>query len=411
LLRRDFLALTLGTLGAVGCAVIKEAGKETDKEAGVNTQNGSQNDRLAKTRNDSRNASQNASLAKTRNDSRNASQNDRLANTRANSQNGRFANAQSASQNNRLANTQTPLSADTNASLYSTRSPSSEDNISQTSASKQEERLIAHSEAEKARLAALEDEKMAEDIIEDGIGSQGATPKDHLAVTGQAQGLKPIVAEGTEFELLKATFARLNAVQKHIGFGNFNVISFDAMLSVAKASKTIGAFAKEESEYLERLFFFDAKAYGFFGSKVTDKMTETIAQKEIFKVPRTGHYLYQGQAAKVYESVKKDIGDTIVMTSGVRGIPKQFHLFLAKTIECKGDYSEASHSLAPAGYSYHGIGDFDVGKVGFGEKNFTQDFAGTKEFEKLMQLGYIAIRYPRGNPYGVYFEPWHVEVV
>ncbi|MDR2638739.1 MAG: M15 family metallopeptidase [Helicobacteraceae bacterium] len=322
--RRDFLALTLGTLGAVGCAAIRESS--------VKTRSGS------------------------------------------------------------LAKAQYPLPP-----ARSIEPPA--------------QNPAAISDEEQARLNALEEEEIANNILEDGIGAQGATPKDHLTITQNVGALKPIVAEGKEFELLKATFDRLNAVQKHIGFGNFNVISFDAMISVAKASKPVGAFTEDELEYLEKLFFRDAKEYGFFGSKVTDKLTESIAQKEIFKVPRTGHYLYQGQAAKVYESVKKDIGDTIVMTSGVRGVPKQFHLFLAKTLECKGDYSEASHSLAPAGYSYHGIGDFDVGKVGYGEKNFTQEFAKTKEYEKLMQLGYIAIRYPRGNPYGVYFEPWHVEVV
>jgi hypothetical protein len=272
-------------------------------------------------------------------------------------------------------------------------------------------KTASHSVQTPAIVAPQAEEYASNDVLEDGIGSSGATPKDHLTIIEEARNIEPIIAVGDELELLKSAFKRLNDVQKHIGFGNFNVINFDAMISVAKASKTVGAFTQAELEYLEALFFRDAKEYGFFGAKVTDKLTASIEQKEVFKVPQTGHYLYKGQAAKVYESVKKDIGDTIVMTSGVRGVPKQFHLFLAKTLECKGNYSEASHSLAPAGYSYHGIGDFDVGKIGFGEKNFTQDFAQTKEYEKLMQLGYIAIRYPRGNPFGVYFEPWHVEVV
>jgi LAS superfamily LD-carboxypeptidase LdcB len=28
-----------------------------------------------------------------------------------------------------------------------------------------------------------------------------------------------------------------------------------------------------------------------------------------------------------------------------------------------------------------------------------------------MDLGYIKIRYPKGNPFGVRFEPWHIKVV
>jgi CMP-N-acetylneuraminic acid synthetase len=49
--------------------------------------------------------------------------------------------------------------------------------------------------------------------------------------------------------------------------------------------------------------------------------------------------------------------------------------------------------------------------LGFGYRNFTSDFAHTEEYRKLMDLGYIRIRYPQGNPYGVRFEPWHVKVV
>ena len=45
---------------------------------------------------------------------------------------------------------------------------------------------------------------------------------------------------------------------------------------------------------------------------------------------------------------------------------KQMHLFLAKPRQSNGNLSKASSSLAPPGYSFHGIGDFDVGKIGLG---------------------------------------------
>jgi len=100
-----------------------------------------------------------------------------------------------------------------------------------------------------------------------------------------------------------------------------------------------------------------------------------------------------------------------VLTSGIRSVVKQTHLFLAKTIQSKGNMSRASRSLAPPGHSYHGIGDFDVGKVGFGRKNFSEEFARTDEFMKLVELGYVDIRYPKDNLYGVRYEPWHIKVV
>ena len=58
-------------------------------------------------------------------------------------------------------------------------------------------------------------------------------------------------------------------------------------------------------------------------------------------------------------------------------------LFLSKAHESKGNLSMASRSLAPPGYSYHGISDFDVGQVGFGVNNFTEKFTDTDVFKKL----------------------------
>ena len=128
-------------------------------------------------------------------------------------------------------------------------------------------------------------------------------------------------------------------------------------------------------------------------------------------MPRTGHFLYRGDSEALYLKVKKDIGASIVLTSGIRNVVKQTHLFLAKTIQSNGNLSRASRSLAPPGHSFHGIGDFDVGKVGFGSKNFTSDFSDTKEFQKLVELGYVDMRYPLHNLLGVRYEPWHIKVV
>lgn len=235
---------------------------------------------------------------------------------------------------------------------------------------------------------------------EDGLGID---PKDHLA-NSLPTGLKDIVATSDELALIRDINSKFKKTVDQVGFGNFNIISFDEAQKYAQ-------FSRVELEFLEMLFFKDAKDYGFFGSKVTNSLTETISKRDVFKVPNTGHFLFRGESQKVYDQVKKDIGSNIILTSGVRSIPKQMHLFLSKTIECAGNYSLASRSLAPAGYSYHSIGDFDVGKDGFGHKNFTSEFANTTEYEKLSKLGYVSIRYPEGNPFGVYFEPWHIEVV
>ena len=61
-------------------------------------------------------------------------------------------------------------------------------------------------------------------------------------------------------------------------------------------------------------------------------------------------------------------------------------------------------------YSFHGVGDFDVGQKGFGLSNFSEKFIGTPVFRKLSERGYLTLRYPEENLLGVRYEPWHVKV-
>jgi LAS superfamily LD-carboxypeptidase LdcB len=94
----------------------------------------------------------------------------------------------------------------------------------------------------------------------------------------------------------------------------------------------------------------------------------------------------------------------------VRSVIKQFLLFLNKAYRSKGNLSLASRSLAPPGYSFHGIGDFDVGQTGFGPYNFTARFVTTPVYQMLKERGYLKLRYPAGNLLGVRFEPWHIKI-
>ena len=217
--------------------------------------------------------------------------------------------------------------------------------------------------------------------------------------------------ERDQYPVLISSFKRIDRVQSLVGHGNFNVVSFDEMLGYGHNHSSVGEFTQAEKTFLEGLFAANAKRYGFLGKKVIDELTAQIPVKDRKKVGRTGHFLYRGESEKLYKKLQQDLGTSIVLTSGIRGVVKQTHLFLAKTIQSKGNLSKASRSLAPPGHSYHGVGDFDVGKLGFGRKNFTQAFADTNEFRKLVDLGYVSIRYPLGNKFGVRYEPWHIKVV
>lgn len=99
-----------------------------------------------------------------------------------------------------------------------------------------------------------------------------------------------------------------------------------------------------------------------------NELSAAIPEKDRKKNGRTGHFLYRGESERLYKKLQQDLGNNIVLTSGIRGVVKQTHLFLAKTIQSKGNLSKASRSLALPGHSYHGVGDFDVGKIGFGRK-------------------------------------------
>lgn len=214
-----------------------------------------------------------------------------------------------------------------------------------------------------------------------------------------------------EFSVLKSTTRRLEAVQSYVGHANFNLISLDETLAYANKVSSIDSFKPVELKLIESLFFADATQMGFFGEKVIDNLTAKISRKEVTKIARSGHFVFRGDAQRLYEKIGKDLGESVVLTSGIRSVVKQVHLFMSKAVTTEGNLSRASRSLAPPGHSFHGIGDFDVGKRGFGYMNFTDQFAKTDEYKRLIDLGYVNIRYSNTNPYGVRFEPWHIKVV
>ncbi len=155
---------------------------------------------------------------------------------------------------------------------------------------------------------------------------------------------------------------RLKRLRSVVGFGNFNVIGFDRALQYARTYSSIGAFTKEELQFIEILFYADPGQFGFYGKRTCNSLTQQIPMKEVTKVPYTGHYVYKDFHA-TYEKICRDVGKSLILTSGVRSVVKQLSLFLSKVRKCDGSIALAAHSIAPPGYSYHSIGDFDVGKV------------------------------------------------
>ncbi|NVM22008.1 MAG: D-alanyl-D-alanine carboxypeptidase family protein [Desulfobacterales bacterium] len=213
-----------------------------------------------------------------------------------------------------------------------------------------------------------------------------------------------------KYRLLKSSVKRLKRLQRIVGHGNFYLLDFDYAIKIARNYSLVGSFSRAELEFLEMIFYEGAPLYGFFGEKPIKNLTARIRRREVAKVPNTGNYLYKGIPLETYRKIKQDVGDQVILTSGVRSVIKQFLLFLNKAYRNNGNLSLASRSLAPPGYSFHGIGDFDVGQADLGAANFTERFTSTKVYRKLVDLGYIKFRYLRDNMFGVRFEPWHIKI-
>ena len=220
-----------------------------------------------------------------------------------------------------------------------------------------------------------------------------------------------IFLSDAEQPVIHSLFLRFKRAERLVGHGNYNLLSFDELFKFGNRYSEIGQFSPPELQLIEKLFFTEAEKYGFYGEKVTKDLTAKISHKETVKVPYSGHFLFRGDSESYYDKLRRDIGESVILTSGVRGNVKQMHLFIAKCLESNYNLSKASRSLAPPGHSYHGVGDFDVGRVGWGYSNFTDKFAETDEFKRMQDLGYVQIRYTKDNHYGVRFEPWHIKVV
>ena len=219
-----------------------------------------------------------------------------------------------------------------------------------------------------------------------------------------------IYVEKEVLPVLRSCVSRLKRLELTVGHGNFYLLSFDDGRDIARNYPDVGEFTKTELDFLESIFYTDSSLYGFIGDKPIDKMTYRINENDAVKIPATGNYLYRGMPENMYEKLKKHVGDKLYLTSGIRGVVKQFLLFLDKADINRGNLSLASRSLAPPGYSFHGIADFDVGQMGYGILNFTGSFTRTEVFKKLEDLEYVSLRYTKDNLKGVRFEPWHIKV-
>ncbi len=213
-----------------------------------------------------------------------------------------------------------------------------------------------------------------------------------------------------DFFVLKRLSRRLNRAQKTIGYMNFSILDFPMLMKYSKNYQAIGRFTDSEIALIEELISRSAADYGFFGDKLINNLNDKIPAQHLIKISNSGQFLYKNQAKKLFTKIQDEIGERVILTSGVRSLMKQLQLFTAKAVKTGGNLSRASRSLAPPGYSYHGIGDFDIGDIRLGKLNFTEKFSDTSIYKNLIDLGFTKIRYETNNKFGVRYEPWHIKV-
>ena len=153
-----------------------------------------------------------------------------------------------------------------------------------------------------------------------------------------------VILPQPQMALMQSSVARLSRLQRVVGYANFNLLSFDEALKYAKSYSDIGEFTPEELSFIESVFFEDASHYGFWGTKLITELTKQIPTRDTIKMARTGHYLFRGKPLQMYEKIRRDLRDEVILTSGIRSVVKQIHLFLSKAESTNGNLSQASRS-------------------------------------------------------------------
>jgi zinc D-Ala-D-Ala carboxypeptidase len=144
-----------------------------------------------------------------------------------------------------------------------------------------------------------------------------------------------------------------------------------------------------------------------------------VNQSQLILISSYAHDPYQrfeyfdreaGKALMKLVYAARDEGVWIVPVSGFRDLEKQKLLF-EKQIEKKGSEAAAAKVSAPPGYSEHHTGyAIDLTDGQLPKQDITNEFAETKAYHWLTlhakEFGF-EMSFPKNNPEGVVFEPWH----
>jgi len=199
----------------------------------------------------------------------------------------------------------------------------------------------------------------------------------------------------------------------------------DGRLAVITRTALADILDHKELEVVDRVYHIDPPRYGFKGPRLT---VEPVPDKLVRVPPHP--YTYQGENyltdtqylpeppyeayLRMAQAALEETGRKLLINSSYRSPDYQALTFL--TILALYDFNvpKTAQRAAIPGYSEHGTPSslaLDLQNVdGLPSDKTPQDFEGTEEYNWLVPNAgqyNFSMSYPRDNPHGVMFEPWH----
>lgn len=183
--------------------------------------------------------------------------------------------------------------------------------------------------------------------------------------------------------------------------------------------------SNEQLELVKRVYAVDPTVYGFKGPYVGietppkdfkrieaqpffENGKETMTKPHDLPVPTFNAF------TAMTEAMKEDINRPLLIASSYRTSAKQALVFLAYLQLYEYDVAQTARRVAIPGYSEHGTPSslaLDLQNIdGQPSDENPTDFEDTSEYRWLLENAGrfdFHLSYPKDNPWGVMFEPWH----
>lgn len=195
-----------------------------------------------------------------------------------------------------------------------------------------------------------------------------------------------------------------------------NIIDYNELLS------SLNYF---ERKFADRIFSIDPKEIGFKGPRYSMGIAKDLTKIDNIIIKdsiQTDIQYYPTQPYQDYlsmmEDMKKELGKRLYIDSGYRSPGKQAYLFFYY-LGTSSEFSlkENAKWIAMPGYSEHGNPERTAMDLvnedainGFSRGQNSEDFERLPEYQWLIMNASkynFYLSYPKNNPYGVAFEPWH----